>query len=327
MRICYVGAGGFSNAFIYPQLHRHGVELAAVCDLDIAKAHQAAGKWGFRRVYTDFERMCEVEQPDALFCVGPPAMQHAVGLRLLEYGLPVYVQKPAAPTAAQVREMAEVAERTGALCHVGFNLRSAPSALRVREIIASEEFGGPTLMVFRYGLMANPVWHKAIADQHIHAIDLIVYLLGDWKSVAVVPLFDNSARGYVAAIAMASGVPVALCTASEQDAGFEFLYYEITGHGGQQLYSHDGDLLYHRREGDDLCLSMGSWNPQRLIDWWGYFEDVRNFLAAARGEEADRCPVGGTVRAMELGEEIARQCYAAGIDDGSECCAAARHPR
>lgn len=317
MRICYVGAGNFSQGFIYPQLARHGVELAAVCDLDIEKARRAAAMWGFRRVYTDFERMCEVEEPDAVFCVGRQQMQYQVGLRLLELGLPTYVQKPAAQTAAEVRDMAQVAARSGALCHVGFNLRSAPSALRVKQIIASAEFGGPTLMLFRYGLMSNRIWHKAIADQHIHAIDFIIYMLGDWKSVSVTPLYDDTARGYVAAIKMACGVPAALCGVSEQDPDFEFLYYEITGHAGHQLFSHDGDLVYHRRGGEDLCMNMGTWRGQRLIDWWGYFEDVRNFLAAARGDEEDRCPVAGTVRAMELAEEIARQCYAAGIDDGS----------
>lgn len=317
MRICYVGAGGFSNGFIYPQLERHDIELAAVCDLDIERARRASAKWGFQRVYTDFGRMCDAERPDAVFCVGRQQMQHDVGLRLLQRGLPTYVQKPAAQTAAEVREMAEMAERTGTVCHVGFNLRSAPAALKVRQIIGSDEFGGPTLMVFRYGLMANRVWSKAIADQHIHALDFIVHLLGDWKSVSVAPLFDDTARGYVAAIGMASGVPVAMCGTSEQDPDFEFLYYEITGHGGHQLFSHDGDLVYHRKGGEDVHMSMGTWSRSRVIDWWGYFEDVRNFLAAARGEEDDRCPVGGTVRAMELGEEIARQCYAAGINDES----------
>ena len=64
-------------------------------------------------------------------------------------------------------------------------------------------------------------------------------------------------------------------------------------------------------------MSMGTWSRQRVIDWWGYYEDARNFLAAARGEEQDRCPVASTVRAMELGEEIAGQCYEAGVEDGT----------
>ncbi len=315
MRICYVGAGGFSGGFVHPHLDRQDCELAAICDLDIERARRASAKWGFKRVYTDFERMCDAENPDAVFCVGQQQMQHDVGLRLLERGLPTYVQKPAAQTADEVRELAEMAERTGTVCHTGFNLRSAPAALRVKEIVDADEFGAPVLMIFRYGLMSKKVWGEAIADQHSHAIDFVVHLLGDWEQVSVLPLLDETARGYVAAIRMASGAVASLCTTSEQDPDFEFLYYEITGRGGHQLISHDGDLLYHHKGGDDLHMSMGTWNRQRVIDWWGYFEDVRNFLAAARGDEPDRCPVASTVRAMELGEEIARQCYAAGAED------------
>lgn len=315
MRICYVGAGGFSNGFMYPQLARHDVELAAVCDLDLERARAASAQWGFSRVYSDFERMCDVERPDAVFCVGRQPMQHAVGLRLLERGLPTYVQKPAAQTAAEVREMADMAERTGTVCHVGFNLRSSPVALRVKQALASEEFGAPTLMIFRYGLMARPVWREAIADQHVHALDTILHLLGDWDGVQVMPLLDETARGYVAAIRMSSGAVVSMNATSEQDPDFEFLYFEITGHAGHQLFSHDGDLVYHRKAGDDVRMSMGTWSRQRVIDWWGYFEDVRNFLAAARGDEPDRCPVADTIRTMELGEEIARLCYEGGIAD------------
>jgi len=60
-------------------------------------------------------------------------------------------------------------------------------------------------------------------------------------------------------------------------------------------------------------MSLGTWNPQRLIDWYGYFDDVANYLAAVRGEEPDLCPVADTIGTMELAEEIARQCYEGGV--------------
>ena len=41
VRIGYIGAGNFTNHFIYPQLHRHPVELVAVCDLIEEKAKRA----------------------------------------------------------------------------------------------------------------------------------------------------------------------------------------------------------------------------------------------------------------------------------------------
>jgi len=315
LRIGYVGAGNFSNRFIYPQLARHDVELVAVCDLVEEKAHAAAAAYGFGRVYTDFEEMCEREDLDAVFCVGRQEMQHEVGIRVLERGLPVYVQKPPAHTSAGTREMAAAAARSGAVCHVGFNLRFSPGVRKTKELLSGSEFGEPTLLIFRYGLMSGSTWEAAILDQNVHAVDTILHLLGDWESAQVTPLLAQDARGYVAAMRMRSGVIASLNATSEQDSTDEFIYFEVTGRAGHAVFSHDGDLRYHRPDGDDLCLSLGTWNVQRLIDWWGYYYDVANFLGAVRGDEPDGCPVADTIRSMELCEEIYRQCREGGAPE------------
>ncbi|MGC9318669.1 MAG: Gfo/Idh/MocA family protein [Armatimonadota bacterium] len=306
-RIAYIGAGNFSSSFIFPQLERHDVQPAAVCDLVQDRAQRAAARHGFERVYVDFREMLQRERPEAVLCVGPPRMQHEVGLEVLRAGFPLYVQKPAAPSSEQVREMAEAADEAGVVCHVGFNLRSAPAVRRTREIIATEQFGTPTLMVFRYGLMAGRTWGDAVFDQNVHAVDTILHLLGDWKDVQATPLAQEGVRGYVAAITLAGGALASLNVTSEMDSRDEFIYFEITGRGGHTILSHDGDLRYHRPEADDICMQMGTWNSQRLIDWWGYHDDVANFLAAVRGDEQDRAPVQDTVRTAELCEAILRR--------------------
>jgi predicted dehydrogenase len=315
LRIGYIGAGNFSNRHIYPQLARHDVDLAAVCDLVEERARAAAHTYGFQSVYTDFREMCDREHLDAVFCVGRQDMQYEVGTQVLERGLPVYVQKAPAATAALTREMAEVAAREQAICHVGFNLRFSPAVAKTRELLAGTDFGKPTLMIYRYGQSVGRTWQRAILDQHVHAVDTVLYVLGDWESVQVTPMLEEGVRGYVAALRMKNGTLASLNTTSEQDPSDEFIYFEVTGRGGHCVLSHDGDLRYHRPEGDDVYLRFGTWNFQRLIDWYGYYDDVRNYLAAVRGEEPDLCPVADTIRTMELCEEIARQCYEGGVAD------------
>ena len=65
----------------------------------------------------------------------------------------------------------------------------------------------------------------------------------------------------------------------------------------------------------DLCVTAGTYNPKRLLHHLGYFEDVRNFLAAAAGTERDRCPVGDTIKTMELVEQIYTQCRQRGAPE------------
>ncbi len=312
LSVSYIGAGGFSSRLIHPQLGRHDVRLAAICDLDEARAQKAAACHGFEHVYTDFCAMLECEEPDAVFCVGPQAMQYEIGLQVLRAGFPLYVQKPAAISSERTREMADAAQEAGVACHVGYNLRSAPASRRTSQAIASGEFGVPTLGIFRYGLMSRPVWRDAILDQHVHAIDLLLHLLGDWRSAQVTPILQEGTRGYAAGIAMESGCAASLCTTREMDASDEFIAFEITGSDGHSVFSHDGDLRYHRPGADDVLMRAGTWNPQRLIDWWGYFDDVASFFAAVRGEAEDICPIADTIRTMELAEEIVRLCYEGG---------------
>ncbi len=315
-RICYIGAGNFSGAFIHPQLADHGVELTGICDLVEERARGAADKWGFQHVYTDFTRMLDEQQPDAVFCVGGPKVHYEVGMQVIDRGLPLYVQKSPAPTPEMAREMAELSQERGSVCHVGFNLRSCPAVQMTKDAIASPEFGDPTLMVFRYGLVSGATWKDAVYDQHCHAADTIRYLLGEVGTLHVETLSaPDGARGYIAVMCMQSGAVVSLNTTSEQDLRGEFIYFEVTGRKQHYVVSHDGDAVYHRPDGHDLCLGAGTYYPGRMIHHLGYFEDVRNFLAAAAGSEADRCPVGDTVKTMELVEEIYTQCRQRGAPE------------
>jgi myo-inositol 2-dehydrogenase/D-chiro-inositol 1-dehydrogenase len=315
-RICYIGAGNFSSAFIHPQLADHGVELAAICDLDGVKAQRAAAKWGFEQVYTDFNTMLDEQQPDAIFCVGGPKVHYEVGMQVIDRGLPLYVQKSPAPTPAMAREMAQLAEERGSVCHVGFNLRSCPAVRLAKEAVSSPEFGAPSLMIFRYGLVSGSTWKDAVYDQHCHAADVIRHLLGEVETLYVETLGTvQDARGYVAAMRMKNGAVVTLNTTSEQDLRGEFIYFEVTGRQQHYVVSHDGDAVYHRPEGHDVCVSAGTYNPKRLIHHLGYFDDVRNFLAAAAGDEEDRCPVGDTIQTMELVAEIYLRCLQRGAPE------------
>ena len=305
LRIAYIGAGNFSTRFIYPQWARHEVELAAVCDLVQEKAELAARRFGFARVYTDFVEMLERERPDAVFCVGGPAVHYPVGLEVLRRGYPLYIQKPPAETAEQVRCLARAAAEAGRVCHVGFNLRSAPAVRRATEVMASAEFGAVNLVSVRYGLISGPTWQFAIRDQHSHAIDLLQALAGPVTLEAVVAGTVPDTRSYAALLKAESGAVCALTFTSEQTPQKEFLYFEATGQRGHWLRAHDMELLYRRPAGEgDEWLSRGFYGSDPTLDWYGYVADVANFLAAVRGEEEDGSPVAQSVATLALIEEI-----------------------
>ncbi len=316
LKVAYIGAGGFTSHFIFPQLECHDVDLAAVCDLDEAKAERAHKRFGFKSVYTDFRQMLEREQPDAVFCVGGPHVHHPVGLEVLDRGFPLYVQKPPAPTSAETKEMADMAARRGVVCHVGFNLRTAPAFLQARRIMLEEPFGSPLMAMFRYGLCSDPTVRGYVMDQHVHLTDLARYMMGEVEELTAIKSSRLGAKDYVVALRFTSGAVGTMNFTSGQPIEKEFIYMEVTGEDSL-LISHGVDELIWKRAYDaqpwwksnqpDWHYKHGGFGFDVTREAFGYLGDVDNFLGAVKGEQPDLAPIADTINSVALCEEILRQ--------------------
>lgn len=213
LRIGIIGAGSLSSKRIYPCLHFLPVRLAAVCDLDRAKAERNARKFGGESVYTDHRQMLAEAHLDAVIvCVGPDA-HHQLAIEIMEAGLPVYTEKPPAVTARAARAVLETSRRTGQICMTGFKKRFAPAYQKAKQAIDSADFGAPSLLSIDYcsGHYSNEPGNprrEFLLDFCIHIIDLSRYLFGDVREVyartqnhvsyAVNLEFENDAIGVLA---------------------------------------------------------------------------------------------------------------------------------
>jgi len=316
LRIAHIGAGAFSNGYIFPQLEHHSIRLVALCDLVRAKADAAARRYGFEAIYEDFREMLEAEKPDAVICIGGPQVHYEVGKEVLARGFPLYVQKSPAPTAEATREMADIAEKAGVVCHVGFNIRNSEARLRAREIAAREEFGPVALVVVRYGLVSGQTLQDAVMDQHCHAFDLARQLGGEVREMAVKRGTVVGDRGYVAALAFETGAVGTLNFTSGQIPSKEFLYFEVTGTDGHFLTCHDFNLTYRSAAAPDEIHTVGNFAGRlRDLTWLGYVGDLGNFFDAVRGVAEDRAPIADTAKTMELCEEAYRQLREQGAEE------------
>ena len=137
----FIGAGGFARHTIYPALHLAPVALQAVCDMDEAKAKDAAGKFGAGRWYTDRHKMWEQEDLEALIISMRPDPRQSLVREALEAGYHVFVPKPPAPSLADATELAETADQTGKTLMINFQRRFSLGVSRAKEIMAQESFG------------------------------------------------------------------------------------------------------------------------------------------------------------------------------------------
>ncbi|MFD5622317.1 Gfo/Idh/MocA family protein [Streptomyces yangpuensis] len=120
--------------------------------------------------HTDLDALL-AEGLDAAFVHAPTASHPEIVTRLLEAGVPTYVDKPLAYELTASRHLVELAEERGVSLAVGFNRRYAPGyaqcADHPRELIV--------LQKNRIGLPEDP--RTLVLDDFIHVVDTLRFLL------------------------------------------------------------------------------------------------------------------------------------------------------
>src|ERR1700744_713453 len=85
------------------------LELSLVCDIDSARAGAAQQKFGFLESNGDAIGALERSEIDAVYIFGSAQMHYEYGMKALQCGKHLFVEKPVAPSYEQAREMARAA--------------------------------------------------------------------------------------------------------------------------------------------------------------------------------------------------------------------------
>lgn len=178
LRVGFVGAGGQATQNIYPSLRHAPIELVSIADHHRDLAERNARWFGAREVYGTHQELLDHSEIDAVFVVGPPAMQHSVGLDVLAAGKHLFVEKPPANNLADAVELRDRARQAGVQLMVGFMKRFATAYVRAAEIAAGPEFGQPRLVRIDWAHWTVDEWRRD-AWGGIHALDLARFFLGD----------------------------------------------------------------------------------------------------------------------------------------------------
>jgi predicted dehydrogenase len=240
LRVGFIGAGIFSTWAIYPALHLAPIDLRAVCDLEAAKAKEAAAKFGARRWYTDHRQMWEQEDLEAVILWMRPGPRQALALEALEAGYHVLVPKPPAPSLSDCLALAEASGRTGKRLMVHFHRRFSFAVSSARQIMARPAFGQLTQLSCsfcsgRYDEVrgagyGGPI-HAFLLDFGIHHIDLVRYLGGEVKQAAAFHDERDGGGAFSVALQFASGAVGNLQLSSQRVWWRNYDHIEIAGQG------------------------------------------------------------------------------------------------
>ncbi|MDX6469362.1 MAG: myo-inositol 2-dehydrogenase / D-chiro-inositol 1-dehydrogenase [Gaiellaceae bacterium] len=198
MRVGVIGAGWIAEEHVAILRGLEGIELAAVCDVDEARAAElAAGA----AVYTDWRELLERESPDAVFVCTPPMLHREMTVDALGRGIHVYLEKPVARGLDDARAIVEAAAASEAVCAVGYQWRAVEVLDDLRKALDGQEIGlligigtGPTKS--RPWFLNRSEGGGNLLERASHGIDLARAIAGEVVAVqttaSAVPLAQSA---------------------------------------------------------------------------------------------------------------------------------------
>ncbi|MGA2814416.1 MAG: Gfo/Idh/MocA family oxidoreductase [Candidatus Acidiferrum sp.] len=116
-------------------------EIAAIASRDLARAEEAAAKFGIAKAYGSYEALLADPEIEAVYNPLPNHLHLPWSVRAMEAGKHVLCEKPIGLNAAEARELLAARDRTGRKCGEAFMVRSHPQWLRARELVRSGKIG------------------------------------------------------------------------------------------------------------------------------------------------------------------------------------------
>ena len=144
-----------------------GIEFVALCDVfewnleEKAEAVRELG--GEPALYRDYREMLEKEDLDAVIVATPDFTHAPIAQLAVENGCDVYVEKCAANTPQQLRDLEAAVAKHEAIVQVGYQLRQDEIHLRAKEVIERGWIGEVRLVTFEVhrsgatGLLRHPL--------------------------------------------------------------------------------------------------------------------------------------------------------------------------
>lgn len=144
-RIGIIGAGAITQVAHLPALSRmRGVDVAAICDSDRAKARSVADRFGVTDTATDIEDLLEVDEIDAVIVATPNHLHEPHVLSAVAAGKDVLCERPVALSSRGVERILTAANRYGRKVIVGNNHRFRTDVQALERFIHGGELGKVT---------------------------------------------------------------------------------------------------------------------------------------------------------------------------------------
>ncbi len=180
-----IGAGVHAQSALYPNLPVLPVNLGGIATATGLSAHSIAKKYGFTYCTTDYRKILDDPDIDAVLIATRNDLHAPMAIDALRAGKDVFVEKPLATDIDGLRGVARAYNESGQRLMVGFNRRYSPLTQRMKGFF--ENRATPMVMHYRINAGQIPPGHWVHDDEQgggmlisecCHFFDLMQYLTG-----------------------------------------------------------------------------------------------------------------------------------------------------
>lgn len=311
VNVALIGAGSMANSVHYPSLYEFDdVNIVGLCDLIESKLKKTAEKFEIDNTFTDYKKMIEQTDPDAVYILMPPQHLFPLVIHSLNQGCHVFIEKPPGVTLHQTKTMALVAEKNDCKTMVAFNRRFIPLMRKVKEIVEKK---GPIIQCMSTFHKSNPaaLYYQGIIDvltcDAIHAVDALRWLGGEEVSVVVSDVnsfYSERENSFNALVKFSNGCSGYLCT--NWAVGGRIHIFEMHAKGISAYINPDldGKAVIHSSDGKQEITTIEAAGSEQNFKAYGFYGENRHFIDCIKNDKQPETNFFDAVKTMELVEAI-----------------------
>ena len=119
----------------------YAVNLKAVAARNVEKARDFAGMWGYESIESDWRKLIERKDIDAIDICTPNDLHAEIAIAAAQAGKMVLCEKPLARTEKEALPMVKAVEKAGVPNLVWYNYRRVPAVSFIKQIVESGKLG------------------------------------------------------------------------------------------------------------------------------------------------------------------------------------------
>jgi predicted dehydrogenase len=181
---------GFIGTVHVQALRRLGVDVRGVLGSSAERGATRAAEIGVAQAYADLDALLADDAVDVVHVTSPNHAHFDQVKAILSVGKHVICEKPLAMTSAQSAEMVALAEASGKVCAVCYNIRFYPLNQQAHGMVAAGEIGAQRFVTGHYhqDWLAKPTdWNwrlqsemggalRSVGDIGTHWVDLMSFI-------------------------------------------------------------------------------------------------------------------------------------------------------